>query len=302
VDRNRPDDTFGWGVVLSDLTVANLRTADPASGASIAAALHHWDDIEVHFAGRTVRSGGHGFSGIGRHRLLAILPERCRALGVELTHEQDIAPDALASRVESGRFDIVVAADGVNSATRQAFADTYRPDIDVRRCRYVWLGTPREFDAFMFAFAETPSGWFQAHAYQFAPGASTFIVETPWEVWEREGLDTLSVEESNARCEQLFDFVLQGAPLRSNASHLRGSAQWLRFPRVVCAEWVHWLTVAERRVPIVLLGDAAHTAHFSVGSGTKLAMEDAIALDAQLAAHPGHPGDAAIRPDVAYQG
>jgi anthraniloyl-CoA monooxygenase len=286
VDRNRPDDTFGWGVVLSDLTVANLRSGDPVSGASISAALHHWDDIEVHFAGTTIRSGGHGFSGIGRHLLLAILQHRCRDLGVALTHESEITPDTLESKIATAGFDIVVAADGINSATRQAFASTYRPDIDVRRCRYVWLGTPREFDAFTFAFKETPSGWFQAHAYQFAPGASTFIVETPWEVWEREGLDTPTSQESIARCEELFDFVLQGAPLRSNAAHLRGSAQWARFPRVTCAEWVHWTQVKGRRVPIVLLGDAAHTAHFSIGSGTKLAMEDAIALDVHLAEHP----------------
>jgi anthraniloyl-CoA monooxygenase len=286
IDRNRPDDTFGWGVVLSDLTVANLQAADPVSGASIFEALHHWDDIEVHFAGTTVRSGGHGFSGIGRHRLLEILQNRCRELGVELTHEREVAPETLASRVTAGKFDIVIAADGINSSTRQAFASTYKPDVDVRRCRYVWLGTPREFDAFTFAFAETSAGWFQAHAYQFAPEASTFIVETPWEVWEREGFDKLDAGQAIARCEQLFDSILQGAPLQSNATHLRtAAAQWARFPRVTCAEWVHWLDVEGRRVPIILLGDAAHTAHFSIGSGTKLAMEDAIALDAQLAAH-----------------
>jgi anthraniloyl-CoA monooxygenase len=286
VDRNRPDDTFGWGVVLSDLTVANLQLADPESGAVISASLHHWDDIEVHFAGTTIRSGGHGFSGIGRHRLLAILQHRCRELGVELIHEHSVSPDKLETRIADGGFDIVVAADGINSSIRQAFASTYRPDVDVRRCRYVWLGTPREFDAFTFAFAETPAGWFQAHAYQFAPNASTFIVETPWEVWEREGLHTLDSDAAIARCEGLFNFILQGAPLRSNASHLPGPAQWARFPRVTCFDWVHWLPVGQRRVPVVLLGDAAHTAHFSIGSGTKLAMEDAIALDAQLAAHP----------------
>ena len=211
IDRNRPDDTFGWGVVLSDLTVANLQAADPISGASIAQALHHWDDIEVHFAGTTVRSGGHGFSGIGRHRLLAILQDRCRELGVELTHEQDVAAETIASRVASGTFDIVVAADGINSTTRQAFASTYQPDVDVRRCRYVWLGTPREFDAFTFAFAETSAGWFQAHAYQFAPGASTFIVETPWEVWEREGFAELDSDEAIARCKRLFGSACVGS-------------------------------------------------------------------------------------------
>jgi len=284
VDRNRPDDTFGWGVVLSDLTVANLRAADPASAAPISAALHHWDDIEVHFGGQTVRSGGHGFSGIGRHELLAILQQRCRELGVELTHERELAPDTLDDLVAREDITLVVAADGINSTTRNRFAATYRPDVDLRRCRYIWLGTPRRFDAFTFAFAETPSGWFQAHAYQFATDTSTFIVESPWEIWEREGLAEMTEQESIAFCERLFDFVLEGAPLRANASHLRGSAQWLRFPRIVCAEWVHWLPVEDHHVPVVLLGDAAHTAHFSIGSGTKLAMEDAIALDARLAA------------------
>jgi anthraniloyl-CoA monooxygenase len=295
VDRNRPDDTFGWGVVLSDLTVANLRAADPASAAPISTALHHWDDIEVQFGGHTVRSGGHGFSGIGRHEMLAILQQRCRDLGVRLEHERELpAPDLDRTVAEDG-ITLVVAADGINSTIRNRFAATYRPDVDLRRCRYIWLGTPRGFDAFTFAFAETPSGWFQAHAYQFAPDTSTFIVETPWEVWERAGLAQMPEPESIAFCERLFDFVLEGAPLRSNASHLQGPAQWLRFPRVTCAEWVHWLAVGERQVPVVLLGDAAHTAHFSIGSGTKLAMEDAIALDAQLARHPDDAGTALAR-------
>ena len=295
VDRNRPDDTFGWGVVLSDLTVANLHAADPISAAPISAALHHWDDIEVHFGGRTTRSGGHGFSGIGRHRLLAILQQRCRDLGVKLVHERELAPAELDGVVADGGIELVVAADGINSTIRNRFAATYRPDVDVRLCRYVWLGTPRSFDAFTFAFAETPSGWFQAHAYQFAADTSTFIVETPSDVWEREGLDAMSGQESIAFCERLFSFVLQGAPLHSNATHLLGSAQWTRFPRVTCAEWVHWLPATDHDVPVVLLGDAAHTAHFSIGSGTKLAMEDAIALDAQLAAHPGDVRSALAR-------
>jgi anthraniloyl-CoA monooxygenase len=286
VDRNRPGDTFGWGVVLSDLTVANLGAADPATAAPISTALHHWDDIEVHFGGRTIRSGGHGFSGIGRHQLLAILQQRCRELGVQVTHERELSPAEFDRLVAGDGMTLVVAADGINSTIRHRFAATYQPDIDVRRCRYVWLGTPRSFGAFTFAFAETRAGWFQAHAYQFAADTSTFIVETPWEVWEREGLATMSGPESIAFCERLFDFVLEGAPLRSTATHLRGSAQWLQFPRVTCANWVHWSPVDGSRVPIVLLGDAAHSAHFSIGSGTKLAMEDAIALEAHLAAQP----------------
>ncbi|MEX2181532.1 MAG: bifunctional salicylyl-CoA 5-hydroxylase/oxidoreductase [Gemmatimonadaceae bacterium] len=290
-ERNRADDTFGWGVVLSDQTVANLRTADPASADRIARALHHWDDIEVHFGGTTVRSGGHGFSGIGRKQMLAILHERCTALGVELRFE-DETPAGLEQVVADGGYDLVIAADGINSRIRDRYARSFAPDVDVRRCRYVWLGTPRRFDAFTFAFAETPHGWFQAHAYQFDEAMSTFIVETPWEVWDRAGIGAMDGGESIAFCERLFARELSGAPLVSNAKHLRGSAQWIRFPRVTSASWIHWLDEGGRRVPLVLLGDAAHTAHFSIGSGSKLALEDAIALDAILAAEPDR--DAAL--------
>ncbi len=295
VERNRPDDTFGWGVVLSDQTVANLRAADPESGAVITAALHRWDDIDVRFMERSMRSGGHGFSGVGRKRLLAVLQQRCRDLGVVLRFQHELAPDQLEALVAEERADLVIVSDGIKSRMRERFADTFRPDIDLRRCRYVWLGTPRRFDAFTFAFTETPHGWFQAHAYQFDGEMSTFIVETPQEVWEQAGIADMTDAESIAYCESLFADTLQGAPLVSNAAHLRGSAQWIRFPRVTCANWVHWLDIprddrgdiSTRRVPLVLLGDSAHTAHFSIGSGSKLALEDAIALDAQLAAHPG---------------
>ena len=295
LERHRPDDTFGWGVVLSDQTVANLRAADPGSASQIADVLHHWDDIEIHFSARAIRSGGHGFSGIGRKALLAILQQRCRALGVRLLFEHELAPEALATTIAAERADLVIVADGINSRIREHYADTFRPDIDVRRCRYVWLGTPRRFDAFTFAFAETPAGWFQAHAYQFDNETSTFIVETPWDVWERAGIGDMSNGESVALCQRLFADVLGDAPLWSNAAHLRGSAQWIRFPRVTCAEWVHWLDIDTRRVPLVLLGDAAHTAHFSIGSGTKLALEDAIALDTQVAAHAGDLSTALVR-------
>ena len=295
VERNRPDDTFGWGVVLSDQTVANLRAADPESGAVITAALHRWDDIDVRFMERSMRSGGHGFSGVGRKRLLAVLQQRCRDLGVVLRFQHELAPDQLEALVAEEHADLVIVSDGIKSRMRERFADTFRPDIDLRRCRYVWLGTPRRFDAFTFAFTETPHGWFQAHAYQFDGEMSTFIVETPQEVWEQAGIADMTDAESIAYCESLFADTLQGAPLVSNAAHLRGSAQWIRFPRVTCANWVHWLDIPRddrgdiitQRVPLVLLGDSAHTAHFSIGSGSKLALEDAIALDAQLAAHPG---------------
>lgn len=295
VERHRPDDTFGWGVVLSDQTVANLRAADAESADAIAAAMHRWDDIAIHFAERTMRSGGHGFSGIGRKKLLAILQQRCRTLGVTLRFETELPPEALEAVIADEPVDLVIVADGINSRLRERFASTFRPDIDLRRCRYIWLGTPKRFDAFTFAFKETPLGWFQAHAYQFDGDTSTFIVETPQEVWEQAGIADMSDGESIAFCEQLFADVLDGEPLMSNAAHLRGSAQWIRFPRVTCAEWVHWLDTAHGRVPLVLLGDSAHTAHFSIGSGSKLALEDAITLDLQLAAHEGDIGTALSR-------
>ncbi len=284
-ERNRPDDTFGWGVVLSDQTVQNLRAADPESGREIADALHHWDDIAVHFGGQTVRSGGHGFSGIGRKQLLAILHARCRALGVTLRFEDEVPTD-LDALVAAEHPDLILAADGLNSRIRDRYASTFKPDTDTRRCRYVWLGTPRTFDAFTFAFAETKHGWFQAHAYQFDREMSTFIVETPQENWDAAGLGEMSADESIAFCEKLFAEQLQGAPLISNAKHLRGSAQWIRFPRITCELWVHWIADGSRRVPVVLVGDSAHTAHFSIGSGSKLALEDAISLDAILAEEP----------------
>jgi len=284
-ERNRANDTFGWGVVLSDQTVDNLRAADRVSGERIAAGLHRWDDIEVHFRGESIRSGGHGFSGIGRKRLLAILQDACHEAGVEVRFEDELPTD-LDALAAGGDVDLIIAADGLNSRIRDRYAATFGPDTDLRHCRYVWLGTPRRFDAFTFAFKETEFGWFQAHAYQFDDSTSTFIVETPQEVWERAGLNEMSADDGIAFCERLFADCLEGAPLLSNAKHLRGSAQWIRFPRVTCRSWVHWLAGPTKRVPVVLLGDAAHTAHFSIGSGSKLALEDAIALDQLMAAEP----------------
>jgi anthraniloyl-CoA monooxygenase len=276
VERNRPYDTFGWGVVFSDQTLGNLFEADPETAQQIVQAFNRWDDIDVHFKGRTITSGGHGFCGIGRKRLLNILQRRCEALGVELVFETNVDDERAVG--EAFEADMIVAADGINSRIRQRYAETFRPDIDLRRCRFVWLGTRKRFDAFTFAFEETPYGWFQAHAYQYDGDTSTFIVETPEEVWKAAGIDAMSQEEGIAFCERLFARYLDGHPLMSNASHLRGSAIWIRFPRVVCGAWTHWTKFGERDVPIVLIGDAAHTAHFSVGSGTKLALEDAIHL------------------------
>ena len=276
IERNRPGDTFGWGVVFSDQTLDNLERADPETAQAISGAFNHWDDIDVHFGGRTVRSGGHGFCGIGRRRLLNILQRRCEALGVELVFETEVADDEGVARAFDA--DLVIAADGLNSRIRQKYAATYAPDVDLRRCRFVWLGTRKLFKAFTFAFEETPWGWFQAHAYQYDGDTSTFIVETPEEAWLAAGIDRMSQQEGIAFCERLFARYLDGQALMSNAGHLRGSAIWIRFPRVVCRRWVHWRDDGQRRMPVVLIGDAAHTAHFSVGSGTKLALEDAIAL------------------------
>ena len=282
VERNKPFDTFGWGVVLSDQTLDNMREADAVTGQLIGDALNHWDDIEVFFKGRSVRSGGHGFCGIGRKHLLNILQDRCLALGVELVFECEVDDDQdLARRYHA---DLVVASDGLNSRIRTRYADVFQPDIDTRHCRFVWLGTHKTFDAFTFAFEQTEHGWFQAHAYKFDENTSTFIVETPEPVWQAHGLEAMSQEEGVAFCQRLFAKYLDGHALISNAKHLRGSANWIRFPRVVCKTWVHDLQLDGRSVPLVLMGDSAHTAHFSIGSGTKLAVEDAIDLVNELAA------------------
>jgi anthraniloyl-CoA monooxygenase len=263
-ERNRPDDTFGWGVVFSDQTMENFRAADSASHGSILADFHHWDDIDIHFGGRRFVSSGHGFAGIGRKRLLAILQERARALGVRQRFEHEVNGEE-----EFADADLLIAADGINSKTRNRHADIFEPDIDIRRCRYIWLGTTQPFAAFNFAFERTEHGWFQIHAYQFSKDLSTVIVETREETWKAHGLDRFDTQQSIAFCEQLFGRYLGGHPLQSNAGHLRGSA-WLNFNRVSCKRWHHG--------KVVLIGDAAHTAHFSIGSGTKLAMEDAISL------------------------
>src|SRR5437762_719746 len=180
---------------------------------------------------------------------------------------------------------LVIACDGSNSRIRQKYALTFKPDVDVRRCRFTWLGTTRKFPAFTFAFEHTPWGWFQAHAYQYDGDMSTFIVETPEVVWQRAGIDGMSQQEGIDLCERVFARYLDGHRLQSNAAHLRGSAIWLRFPRVICQSWIHW----NGDVPVVLMGDAAHTAHFSVGSGTKLALEDAIAFSRALDVEPDLP-------------
>ncbi len=281
VERNRPYDTFGWGVVFSDQTLGNLRGADAKSAAQILDAFNHWDDVEVNIRGHKVTSGGHGFAGIGRKRLLNILQARCEEEGVELVFETDVASADTYAR----GADLVIACDGLNSRVRTTYADVFRPDIDLRRNRFVWLGTERLFEAFTFDFRQTAGGWWNAHAYRFDQAHSTFIVEAPESVWLADGVDRMEKEDSIAFCERLFADTLQGHKLLSNASHLRGSAQWIKFPRVICERWVH--RIGSRQTPVVLMGDAAHTAHFSIGSGTKLALEDAIELARTIGQHPG---------------
>jgi anthraniloyl-CoA monooxygenase len=269
-ERNRPDDTFGWGVVFSDKTMAGFRDVDPESHDAIVDSFYHWDDIDVHFRGQRIRSGGHGFCGIARKRLLNILQERAASLGVQQSFQDEIGPAAHFSDA-----DLIVAADGVNSLQRSRHADVFKPHIDVRKCRFIWLGTEQKFPAFTFAFENTEHGWFQIHAYQFSQDLSTVIVETREETWKAHGLDKFDTDQSIAFCEQLFGRYLGGHRLMSNARHLRGSA-WLNFNRVLCDRW--------HDGNLVLIGDAAHTAHFGIGSGTKLAMEDAVSLVANAAA------------------
>jgi anthraniloyl-CoA monooxygenase len=273
-ERNRPDDTFGWGVVLSDETLANLTANDGASAEAIRKHFAYWDDIAVHYRGQRIVSTGHGFCGVGRKQLLSLLQQRAVALGVTLQFEKEVETAADLAKTH----DLVVAADGLNSKIRSEFAQHFRPNFDLRKCKFVWLGTHQKFDdAFTFIFEETEHGWVWAHTYQFDADTATFIVECSEVTWAKLGFDTMSKEESIATCERIFGCYLGGHGLMSNARHLRG-AGWSNFPRVLCETWSHH--------NIVLMGDAAATAHFSIGSGTKLAMESAISLATHLHGEP----------------
>jgi len=270
-ERNAPDDTFGFGVVFSDETLGGIEHADREIYRRMEAEFARWDDIDVHCPhGEVVTSGGHGFAAMGRVRLLQILRERCLDLGVRVHHRTE-APsvDALSTS-----HDLVVAADGINSATRTKYADRFRPSFDTRRCRYIWLGTDKVFDAFTFAVRETPYGVMQVHAYPYDRTGSTLIVEMHDDVWRQAGFSSedIAAGESDqaaiARCRDIFADLLDGHRLVGNNS------RWINFTTIRCESWRHG--------NLVLLGDAAHTAHFSIGSGTKLAMEDALALTACL--------------------
>ncbi len=275
LERNRPDDTFGFGVVFSDATLDNLREADPETHRDILASFRHWDDIDIHYRGEVIVSGGHGMCGIHRKRLLNILQTRASGLGVAIEYQTDVADD---SRFAGA--DLVVAADGINSGIRTRHAEHFKPDLELGQCRYMWFGASRSYDAFVKAFERTEHGWFEAHVYPHEDTMSTFIVECHEKTYLAHGLDRMSLEESLAFSERVFARLLEGARMIGNARHPRGS-QWLNFVRVLNARWAHG--------NIVLMGDAAHTAHFSIGSGTKLAMEDAIALEHAFRGHASVP-------------
>lgn len=269
-ERNRSDDTFGWGVVLSEETLQNLRNNDAKSADQIGEHFAYWDDIALHHKGQKLVSSGHGFCGIGRMQLLLILQARAKELDVDLRFESE--QEDLTSLCE--RYDVVVAADGLNSKIRQHHEATFKPDIDVRACQFVWLGTHQKFDdAFTFIFEETDRGWVWAHAYQFDKDTATFIVECSQSTFDAFGFSGMDQQASIATCERIFADHLGGHSLMSNANHIRGSA-WIRFPRVLCEAWHH--------DNVVLLGDSAATAHFSIGSGSKLAMESGISLAKHL--------------------
>jgi len=264
IERNPPGNTFGWGVVFSDATIQNLRDNDPVTAQKILASFAHWDDIDVHFKGETVTSGGHGFCGIARSRLLGILQRRAAELGVEIIFETEV--ESLEPYLG---YDLVVAADGINSRVRDVYADKFQPSVDVRKNRFIWLGTKHKFDAFTFIFIETEHGWVWAHAYRFDEDTCTFIVEMSEETWQAAGLGKMELPDGIEWCEALFTEHLQGDNLLNDAPHPSDEA-WRKFPAISCVNWSF--------DNVVLMGDAAHTAHFSIGSGTKLAFEDAISL------------------------
>ena len=283
VERNRADDTFGFGVVFSDATLDTFIEADRPTGEAITRAFAHWDDIDIHYQGQVLTSTGHGFSGMSRQALLDILQRRCAELGVALRFQTDVT-DLTPYR----DADLVLAADGVNSLVRSEYAEHFQPHVDWRPNRFVWLGTTFPFRAFTFIFKESPHGLWRVHAYRYDARHSTFIVETTETTWRRAGLDQASEDDTVVFAERLFARELEGHRLLKNRS------LWRSFPTVKNAHW-HWNNV-------VLIGDAAHTAHFSIGSGTKLAMEDAIALAGALHRHRDVAGARRLRGGAAAPG
>jgi anthraniloyl-CoA monooxygenase len=274
LERNGSADAYGWGVVFSEQTLENLRAADAESYAEITRSFARWDDIDVHVQGKTITSSGHGFSGIARRTLLDLLQRRAVQLGVEVRFNCDVRTLEHAPGAKTA--DVIVGADGVNSMVRRTHETAFQPDVELRTARYIWLGTTRRFDAFTFIFVEAHGGVYQAHAYRFDDEHSAFIVECDEKSWLAAGFDRMDVAASVAACERMFASWLDGHRLLENTPpHLRAHP-WVRFQRVSNTRWHH--------ENVVLIGDAAHTAHFSIGSGTKLAMEDAIVLARELAA------------------
>ena len=275
LERNKANDTFGWGVVLSDDALGRMQKNDPISTEAIRSNFAYWDDIAVVHDGVRTVSGGHGFAGIGRKAMLILLQARARELGVDMQFET-VFKSAEEYRKD---YDLVVATDGINSLVRNEYVDVFKPDIDVRKCKFVWLGTHQKFDdAFTFIFEKTEHGWIWAHVYQFDDNTATFIVETLPETWDKLGFEAMSKEDTVETCRKIFERHLGGHDLMSNAAHLRGSAVWMQFPRVICETWYH--------ENVVLIGDAAATGHFSIGSGSRLAFDSAIALADYLHSEP----------------
>lgn len=272
-ERNKPDDTFGWGIVFSDQTVDNIMANDPVSAQRIVDEFVHWDLIDCHVQGQVERSGGHGFIGLGRKRFLQLLHARALELGVKLHFEHEFDLEQIDGKFADA--DLIVASDGLNSKIRNANQAVFGCSIESRPNKFVWLGTHQTFrDAFTFIFEKTAQGWIWAHAYQFDDDTSTFIVETTPEVYDALGFDAMSHAESAEACRKIFEKYLDGHTLMTNSAHVRGSA-WINFPAVYCDNWI-------KDDRVVLIGDAAHTAHFSIGSGTKLGLEDAISLAGHL--------------------
>ncbi|HWD04116.1 MAG TPA: bifunctional salicylyl-CoA 5-hydroxylase/oxidoreductase [Amycolatopsis sp.] len=285
-ERNAPDDTFGFGVVFSDETLGGIEHADSAVHEAMSREFARWDDIDVHYRGTVHTSGGHGFAAMSRKRLLAILQQRCRDLGVDLRFQAEAPDPGKLSR----EYDLVIASDGVNSSVRRRFASAFRPTVESHRCRYIWLGTDLVFDAFKFYVLETPYGIMQIHGYPYGRDGSTFILEVNEDVWQQAfapiAVTGLAPGESDEKSIELIRELC--ADVLGEHHVLANNSKWNTFGTVRCESWVH--------DNVVLLGDAAHTAHFSIGSGTKLAMEDALALAACL-----HEQDSVAAALTAYE-
>lgn len=270
-ERDGRHDTYGWGIVFSGQTLKFLQEADPESHRAITQRLELWDNVDVGHRGQSVSVRGNRFAGIARVAFLDILRQRCDELGVDVRYRTNVQ-----SVADLPAADLLVGADGANSLVRRAYAEAFRPSLDVRRNRYIWLGTRRLFSGLTLTFKESEAGVFAAHSYRFSPDTSTFIVEAVGDAWERAGFERMGEEETRGFLERAFGSELHGQPLLTN-----NFVKWLRFVIVKNERW--------RYGNVVLLGDALHTAHFSIGSGTKLALEDAIALASCFARHPGVP-------------